>query len=331
MSASGARSVRLTAAVAAILAATALGGCSAAAGPRPTEAATIAPFAIDRDFADPGALVVGDRVYAYATNTAAANVQVAWSDDLASWTAGGADALPDLPGWAVRGKTWAPGPAQLADGRFALYFTATDAASSRQCIGAAFASAPEGPFASPAAAPLVCPVADGGAIDASVATDAAGVRYLVWKNDGNCCGLDTWIQAQPLSADGAALTGEPTRLVKQTEAWEGQLVEAPVIVRRDDSFVLLYSANDYGGDAYATGVATAGGLLGPYAKKHGPLLSTASSKGRYLGPGGADLITFRGRDWLLFHSWDEAYAYRGLHAVPVRWSDGLPRPDEATG
>ena len=171
---------------------------------------------------------------------------------------------------------------------------------------------------------LVCPDAEGGAIDASVTAGADGGRYLVWKNDGNCCGLDTWIQAQPLSADGASLTGEPTRLIKQTESWEGKLVEAPVIVRHDDEYVLLYSANDYGNSSYVTGAATAKSLLGPYTKSKQPLLSTSGSKGAYLGPGGEDLITFQGKDWMLFHSWDEAFAYRGMHAVPVAWHDGLP-------
>nr|WP_217498834.1 glycoside hydrolase family 43 protein [Leifsonia sp. C5G2] len=303
-----------------------LAGCSAGSAPSAEPSPTIAPFQIDSDFPDPGALVVGDRVYAYATNTPAVNVQLATSDDMKTWTLSDRDAMPDLPAWALPGKTWAPGPARLAGGRFALYFTASDASSRYQCIGVAFADRPEGPFTSTADKPLVCPVDQGGAIDASVTIDADGQRYLVWKNDGNCCGFDTWLYAQPLAADGASLTGEPTRLIKQTEPWEGHLIEAPVIVRHDGQYVLLYSANDYGDSSYATGAATAKSLLGPYAKAKNPLLSTSGSKGRYLGPGGEDLVTFRGEDWLLFHSWDEAFAYRGMHAVPVTWRNGLPEP-----
>lgn len=305
--------------------ATGLAGCSqGGAEPSADPSPSIAPFQIDSDFPDPGALVVGDRVYAYATNTPAVNVQVATTDDMKTWKLSDQDAMPELPSWALPGKTWAPGPAELPDGRFALYFTASDATSRYQCIGVAFADKPEGPFTSPADKPLVCPTDEGGAIDASVTADQHGQRYLVWKNDGNCCGYDTWISAQPLAADGATLTGEPTRLIKQTESWEGKLVEAPVIVRHDDEYVLLYSANDYGNSSYVTGVATAKSLLGPYTKEKEPLLSTPGSKGRYLGPGGEDLITFQGQDWMLFHSWDEAFAYRGMHAVPVTWRDGIP-------
>ena len=214
-------------------------GCSATSSPTDAASPSIAGFQIDDDFPDPGALVVGDTVYAYATNTPAVNVQVATSSDMKSWKVSDQDALPELPSWALPGKTWAPGPAELADGRFALYFTASDAASKYQCIGVAFADKPEGPFSSTADKPLVCPADEGGAIDASVTAGADGQRYLVWKNDGNCCGYDTWIHAQPLSADGASLTGEATRLIKQTESWEGKLVEAPIIVRHGDEFVLL--------------------------------------------------------------------------------------------
>jgi len=92
--------------------------------------------------------------------------------------------------------------------------------------------------------------------------------------------------------------------------------------------VLPYSANDYGADAHATGAARSKSLLGPYTKDAEPLLSTAGSHGRFLGPGGPDMVSFRGRDWMLFHSWDEAYLYRGLHAVPVIWRDGLPHPED---
>jgi beta-xylosidase len=312
---------------AAVLAVVALGGCSSGAEPGTTASTDLAPFQIDSDFPDPGALVDGDTVYAYATNTPAVNVQVATSHDMKTWTVSDTDAMPELPSWATPGKTWAPGPAKLADGRYALYFTAADTASKHQCIGVAFAADPAGPFTSDADKPLVCPVDEGGAIDASVFTDADGSRYLVWKNDGNCCGYDTWLQLAPLAADGASLTGDPVRLIKQTQDWEGNLVEAPVIVRHDDEYVLLYSANDYGGGSYATGVATAKALTGPYTKAKTPLLSTAGTGGAYVGPGGADLVTFRGRDWMLFHSWDDAVVYRGMHAVPVTWKDGLPQPD----
>ena len=91
----------------------------------------------------------------------------------------------------------------------------------------------------------------------------------------------------------------------QTEAWEGQLVEAPVMVKRDGTYLVFYSANDYGSEQYAVGVASAPSITGPYAKEPEPLLSTASTDGRYLGPGGQDVLSTSDGDLIFFHGWNE--------------------------
>ena len=48
-----------------------------------------------------------------------------------------------------------------------------------------------------------------GMIDATTFVDTAGVRYLVWKADGNAVGQPTPIYGQQLSADGKTLAGTP--------------------------------------------------------------------------------------------------------------------------
>ncbi|TBN58498.1 hypothetical protein EYE40_02880 [Glaciihabitans arcticus] len=299
----------------------ALAGCAA---PAAAPAESSAPgFAIDADFPDPDLLEVDGTFYAYATNSAAANVQVATSTDLLSWEQLDVDALPELPEWAIRGKTWAPEVTALADGSFALYFTTAQATPSAQCIGVAVSADPLGPF-EPVGDPLVCPVEDGGAIDASTFLDDDGTLFLVFKNDGNCCGKDTWLQAAPLSADGLTLLSEPTRLVKQTEAWEGNLVEAPTLVKHGSKYVLFYSANDYGGESYATGYATADSVLGPWTKHGEPLMTTDLSGGVYLGPGGQDVIAGPDGDVIVFHSWDENFIQRGMNVLPLTWVDDEP-------
>ena len=54
------------------------------------------------------------------------------SEDLATWRTLG-DALPQLPGWAQAGHTWAP--AVLArPGGFVLYVTVREPVSGRQAI-----------------------------------------------------------------------------------------------------------------------------------------------------------------------------------------------------
>ncbi|WP_149203206.1 glycoside hydrolase family 43 protein [Actinotalea subterranea] len=279
---------------------------------------------IDTDFPDPDVLEVDGTWYAYATNGNSRNVRVARSADLVTWEEL-PDAMPDLPTWVIPGKTWAPEVTRLEDGRFALYFTATSFRPTAQCIGVALADSPEGPFVAVGEQMLVCPDAEGGAIDASTFTDADGTRYLLWKNDGNCCGLDTWLQLAPLSADGTALAGEPVRLVQQDQPWEGSLVEAPTLVERDGTYVLLYSANDYGGPAYAIGYATATSVLGPYTKAPEPLFTTDTFEGRYAGPGGQDVVAGPdGEDRLVFHSWYGSTTYRAMNVLPLTWEGGRP-------
>jgi len=205
-----------------------------------------------------------------------------------------------------------------------MYFVAEDTASHKQCIGVAMAAKVLGPYRPASDAPVICPITEGGAIDPQLFTDTDGTRYLVFKTDGNCCALDTWIELARLSADGRSIVGTPSRLIRQTLGWEGKVVEAPTLIRHGSRYVLLYSANDYSHDRYAIGVASAASLNGPYSKRSEPLLSTVSSHGLYLGPGGQDIVTGPNGDELVFHSWDASYAYRAMRSLPLRWQGDAP-------
>src|SRR5947209_6758625 len=84
--------------------------------------------------------------------------------------AAGLDALPTLPGWVAYDggsgsyDVWAPDVSRRDDGTYLLYYTARDT-SGMQCIGAATASTPAGPFAPVGTQPLVCNAPDHGDID----------------------------------------------------------------------------------------------------------------------------------------------------------------------
>ena len=100
-------------------------------------------------------------------------------------------------------------------------------------------------------------------------------------------------------------------------------MEAPTLVRHDGSYVLFYSANDYGGDTYATGYAVADRLTGPYRKADEPLLTSAGSG--ITGPGGQDVVSGPdGAEHLVVHGWDPAIVYRGVYLLDLGWRDGLP-------
>lgn len=281
----------------------------------------------DRDFPDPDVLQAGGSYYAYATNSSSMNIQVARSDDLVTWRLI-KDALPVLPQWAVKSFGWVWAPEVTTDARgenYLMYFTARYAIGSdgAQCIGVAIAGQPEGPFRSRAEKPLICQLGQGGSIDAASFVDDDGARYLLWKNDGNAGGGQSWLYIQRVSDNGLSLLGEPTRLITADQAWEGILVEAPTLWKQAGKYYLFYSANDYTSPRYAIGYAVATNVLGPYEKPAQALLSTNLSAG-VVGPGGQDIIQAPDdRTWILFHSWTSG-GYRNLHLAPLAWDNGIP-------
>lgn len=70
-------------------------------------------------------------------------------------------------------------------------------------------ASPAGPFRPVGDEPLICPEDEGGAIDAASHVEDDGGRFLLWKNDGNCCGKDTWLQMHRLTPDGLRLEAQP--------------------------------------------------------------------------------------------------------------------------
>lgn len=302
-------------------------------GPTPTP--TLAPNqfvnpVLNVDFPDPDVLQVGETYYAYATNSGPTNIQMAKSNDLVKWQYLGG-ALPALPLWAKpqAGLTWAPEVTTSADGTtYLMYYTTRDQVSDKQCIGVATSDSPEGPFRSTGAAnesAFICQPKEGGSIDAASFADEDGSRYVMWKNDGNCCGLTTWIYIQKVSPDGLTLEGEPTRLIKNDQGWEGNLVEGPTLWKNDGKYYLFYSANNYLSERYAIGYAAADNVMGPYTKADRPLLRTDLKTAVPFGPGGQDVVRDQeGDTWLVYHSWEPTLSARWMLIDPLVWEDGKP-------
>jgi beta-xylosidase len=304
----------------------ACGGGATDPGDGPAEGTFTNPV-LDTDFADPHVVRDGDAFYAYATGSAGfSNIQVSTSDDLVEWSPP-EDALPERPDWqpVQQGLTWAPEVVEV-DGRWLMYYVARETASGLQCLALAVAEEPAGPFEDTSSEPLVCQRDLGGSIDAFAFEDADGARWLFWKNDGNARGLDTRIWVQRLSADGTRVEGAPVDTgLRQTQPWQGALVEAPTVVLRDGTYVLLYSANDYGSDAYAMGYATATAVTGPYVDRSPQ--PWVDSEGDATGPGGQAVIEVDGEQWLVYHAWqdgEEGYPQgrRAMWLDRLTWQEG---------
>lgn len=281
------------------------------------------------DLADPFVVVAGTlrpRYLAYGTNTRTHNVPVLRSrgilrsEDLV-------EALPELPSWSKPGAVWAPSVSQHDD-VFVLYYTTTHAASGLQCISRATSSRAEGPFVDGSGGPLVCPTDLGGAIDPSPFVAEDGTTYLLWKADGNCCGLPTRIYSQPLTEDGLQVAGPAQELLANTQAWEAGVVEAPAMVEHEGQVFLFYSGNSWDSSSYAIGYATCDTPLGPCRKPvDHPWLASGPEAA---GPGGQEFFRDGGELHMIFHAWLHGTvgygrgSFRSLYTVTVTFRDGAP-------
>ncbi len=307
----------------------ATGATGAATAPALTEDSFQNPV-LRADFADPGVLKVGDTFYAYATNAIGKNVQVARSTDLVKWEQL-PDAMPALASWARPGGSlvWAPEVVQVGE-QFLLYYTARDKASDKQCIGVAISAKPEGRFKDPNDKPFICQADQGGSIDASPFYDGDKL-YLYWKNDGNCCLKPTYLYVQELTPDGLSLVGEPTQLVRNDAPWEGTLVEAPTMIKRDEAYYLFFSANGYAGPLYAVGYAVCESAIGPCqdAPENPILKSRMDQKPLVMGPGHQAIVQIEDETWILYHAWEITSAglrgnRRFMFLDELEWQDGKP-------
>ncbi len=254
------------------------------------------------DFPDPDVLLVGGTYFAYATNSVAGNIQVIESTDLSHWNAVG-DAVPNLPAWAAPNATWAPGVLQVG-GTFVLYYAAVVAGpgGGEECISAATAPQPQGPFTDNSSSPLECQASLGGSIDPSPFVDANGTLYLEWKSIGGG-GQPATIWSEQLNSAGTGFAGSaPTELILADQTWEAGVVEAPDMVDSNGRYFLFYSGNNWNSAHYGVGLATCSGPLGPCRKPLSqPILASSSNMA---GPGGESVFTdASGSWWIAFDAW----------------------------
>jgi len=284
------------------------------------------PPVLPYDFADPDVVEVGGRFYGYATNGGGGNVQLIRSADLVHWEWLG-DALPSLPPWATPGRTWAPAVLPRP-GYTVLYYAAWERASGRQCIGAAIAARPEGPFVDGSTRPFLCQRERGGSIDPSAFVDGNGRAHLLWKSEDETVGGRATLWSAPLAATGLALAGGPHALLSAERPWEHRTVEGPAMVGSAGGYHLVYSGSSWGGPDYGVGHARCAGPLGPCRRSaDGPFLR---SFGDAVGAGGAEVLRGApGQLWLVFHAWTAPHVgfpnRRTLRMAVLDLAGGVPR------
>ena len=221
------------------------------------------------------------------------------STDLVNWHAVG-PVFQHRPAWAVA-NFWAP-EISAYKGRYYVYYVGREH-DGPLAVAVATAEKPAGPYTDHG--PIVAQ-ADG-SIDPAPVTDENGVRYLIWKEDGNSHQAPTPIWAQPLNEDGTKLVGQPIELIHNDADWEGGVVEGPFILRRGEWFYLFYAGNGCCGTHchYAVGVARSHKLLGPWEKN--PANPILAANQTWECPGHGSIVTDeQGRYWFLYHAYPAA-------------------------
>ena len=258
------------------------------------------------DYPDPSVIRVGDEYWATATSSEwAPHFPILHSRDLVNWEVKGY-VFERMPEW-TKANFWAPEIAQY-QGKFFIYYVARQASSNRLAVAVATARHPAGPYTDHG--PLIAQEA--GSIDPVPFTDAKGVRWLLWKEDGNSRKQPTPIWIQRLREDGLQLVGEKKEILRNDAPWEGAVVEGPFVVRRGDYYYLFYAGSACCGRNcnYAVGVARAKDMLGPWEKAAANPIMAGNRDWRCPGHGSI-VADPEGRHWLLYH----AYAENGFVAT----------------
>ena len=139
-----------------------------------------------------------------------------------------------------------------------------------------------------------------------------------------------------MSSNGLQVFGPATALIRNDQAWEGNVVEAPSMVVHDGRFFLFYSGNAWDSREYATGYAVCDTVRGPCTKPHDrPWLDTDS---HISGPGGLSVFVGpAGESFCVYHAWlgnQIGYDHggsRALFVTQLTWNDGAPIAPDETG
>jgi hypothetical protein len=245
-------------------------------------------------FADPAVVLADDRWWAVASTGPAGLLPTLSSVDLVHWEREPA-ALGALGGWAVPGSARSPELAEIAPGRWLLFYGAVRTENGSAGIGVGTATDPGGVFVDARAAPLVSGSGSAGATDPAVFTDRAGARWLFWADaDG--------VLVSRLAVDGLGFVGAaPVSVLVADQPWQGGRVAAPEVLATTNGLLLFHEAGPVDGPGRCIGVARAEGPTGPFGADPQPLLVSGE---RYDGPGHPAVVTDPGgRTWLLFSAW----------------------------
>jgi xylan 1,4-beta-xylosidase len=207
---------------------------------------------------------------------------------------------------------WAP---QVLDyqGRVTMLYTAN------QRIAVAFADHPTGPFVQKDIRPLNKDLSE---IDPFLFQDDDGTRYLyhVRKHQGN------HIYVVEMEDDLGGIKPETLKhcISVQNGTWENtpdyssdEIAEGPTLIKRKDTYYLLYSANHFMSIDYAVGYATAPSPTGPWTRYSGNPIIRREFLG-INGTGHGDVFMDGDDMYYVFHTHASNESVRPRHTMLVK-------------
>jgi GH43 family beta-xylosidase len=234
-----------------------------------------------KNIGDPFVLRVPDgKYYCYATS--ASDGFKAWSsEDLVQWKEEGYVYIRREDSWGVA-DFWAP-EVVLYNGRYYMHYSARWGKNQSLRIGVAVADSPTGPFLDVFNRPMF----DFGyaAIDGHVLFDEDGSKYFYYSRDCSENIVDgrheSHLYVMELDDDLTLLKGNPILLTRPEQEWEirsgpeWRWNEGPFVLKHNDRYYLMYSANFFMSRDYSVGYAVAERPMGPFVKAaHNPILFT---------------------------------------------------------
>ena len=282
---------------------------------------------------DPSSILrCGDEYWVFATGNGIASWR---SKDLLNWVAG-PRVFTNPPAWTTnlvpgnRGYFWAPDVIHFRD-RYLLYYSVSTWGKNTSAIGLA-----ANPTLNPAATNFAW--SDGGlvlrsssdddfnTIDPSVTTDASGNLWLAFGSFWSGIKL---VQLDPETGRRLA-PGSPIYSLAAHDQ-----IEAACLYAHGGRYYLFvnwgYCCRGVN-STYNIRVGRSDHITGPYLDRNGVDLLTSGgtlllgSRGAFIGPGHAGILSREGADWLSCHFYDGT---RGgiptLALVPLRWeASGWP-------
>lgn len=289
-------------AVVAVLAVFSVGGLSAVE-PQPALALT-GSIGVH----DPTMIKAGDCYYAFSTGLSMAILK---SCDLSGDWKNIGSVFKHVPGWiygvigAVPNDLWAP-DVNSFNGKYYLYYAGSTFGSNLSVIGLATATDVEGPWTDEGEVLHSVKFNTYNAIDPNLVWDDAGQAWLSFGSwwDG--------IKMERIDpATGKLLASKPGLWSLASRG--GGAIEASSILHAGDAYYLFVSFDRCCAgvnSTYRIMVGRSDNVTGPYVDKDGvdlmegggtQLLATESP---FIGPGGQDVMTANGRNWLVYHYYD---------------------------